>query len=164
MEQNSSTPRSTRWNPWPVAIIAFFVVAVISAVSFVVFCNRNPADLIASDYYDQEIRFQGQIDRVERTQIAAPGATVHYDASNNAITITLPPEHASAQPTGNIDLYRPSALAQDQHLKLAISAAGQQQIDASKLAGGLWKVRVHWSAAGKDYFLDQKIVVTSKTS
>jgi nitrogen fixation protein FixH len=153
-----------RWDPWPVSIITFFAVAIIGLGSFVVFCSRHPADLVAADYYEQEIRYQGQMDSRQRAQEAGQPAAVSYDAAAGQITLSLPPRFARDLAQGKIQLYRPSAANQDRQIKLAPDGNGVQVIDASGLEPGLWKVRVSWTANQKDYYLDQKVVVGTRTS
>ena len=36
---------------------------------------------------------------------------------------------------------------------------GSQRIDARTLTPGLWKVRVSWTVADKEYYIDRSIVV-----
>ena len=157
----SSSP-SQNWNPWPVSIVAFFVIALIGCGSFVAFCSRHPADLVASDYYEREVRFQKQIDRVQRTQQQATVALVSYEASKRRITIDLPPAPAETKIIGQIHLYRPSAANLDKTLPLEPDASGTQTIDAQNLLPGLWKVRVSWRAGGQDYYIEQSVVVGAK--
>jgi hypothetical protein len=59
---------SSRTSLWPISIICFFTVAIIGCVSFVAFCSRHPADLISPNYYEDEVKYQGQIDRLQHTQ------------------------------------------------------------------------------------------------
>ena len=153
-----------RWNPWPVSIIAFFTLAILGCGTFVAFCNRHPADLVAADYYEQELRYQGQIDRIRHAQQNARSASVTYDAAGRCIRICLRPGQSSAHAAGQIQLYRPSAASLDRELKLAPGADGVQTIDASALAPGLWQVRVSWRVEQQDYFMDQKVVITGKAS
>jgi nitrogen fixation protein FixH len=142
-----------------VSIIAFFIVAIIACGTFVAFCSRHPADLVAADYYEQEVRYQGQIDRLQHAQQRAQLAHVDYQAGAKTITVALPPNLSGSTVSGEIELYRPSALDQDRKLKLQPNAEGVQNIDASGLLPGLWKVRVSWTADNQDYYLDQKVVV-----
>ncbi len=161
---NNASPASQPWNPWPISIIAFFVIALIGCGTFVAFCSRHPADLVASDYYEQEIRFQGQIDRIHRTQQQASQASVSYEAASRQITITFPPVSPEKKITGQIQLYRPSAANLDKTLRLEPDAKGLQIIDAANLSPGLWKVRVSWTMNDQGYYLDQSVVVGSKAS
>ncbi len=156
---NESNTSPRRWDPWPVSIISLFVVAIIGFATFVAFCNRHPVDLVAPDYYDQEVRYQDQMDRVKRTRESAAGAAVSFEPAQKAIVIALPAEHCKTQLTGRIDLYRPSARNLDRQFPLAPGPDGLQRIDAADLQTGLWRVRVSWTANRQDYFLDQKVVL-----
>ena len=160
----TSTPTArSRLNPWPVCIIAFFTVAIVGCAVFIVFCSRHPADLVAADYYEQEVKYQGQMDRIQRAQARAEQASVKYDSDEERIVIALPPNHSVANASGEIHLYRPSATDRDQRLRLEPDARGQQTIDARNLLRGLWRVRVSWTVEKQDYFVDQEIKVFSPT-
>jgi len=163
MQSNISVV-SGRWNPWPVAIIAFFAVALIGCGTFVAFCGRHPADLVASDYYEQEIRFQRQIDRIQRTQQQATLTSVTYEAAKRQIIIALAPTPPEKKITGQIQLYRPSAASLDKAVNLEPNASGVQTIEAGNLSAGLWKVRVSWRSGGQDYYVEQSVVIGAKAS
>jgi hypothetical protein len=157
-----NTENRTSFNPWPVSIIAFFAVAICGAVAFVIFCSRNRVDLVTADYYEQEVRYQDQLDRANRaTSLQAP-ATVQFDTNSRAITVRMPADHLQPSLKGWIQLYRPSAAKQDQKLALQVDATGAQTIDASHLSTGLWRVRVTWNLNGADYYFDQKVVIGEK--
>lgn len=161
---SEQSPHSSRWNPWPISIIAFFTIAIIGCGTFITFCSRHPADLVAADYYEQEVRYQGQIDRLQHAQQPAVSAAVTYDTATQVISISLSPQVAQTKPSGSIQLYRPSATNQDRQIKLAVDETGVQRIDASSLLPGLWKIRVSWTADREEFYLDQKIVIGPKTS
>ena len=150
-------PASSRWNPWPICIIAFFTLAVLGCASFVTFCTLHPTELVAKDYYEQEIRYQSQLDRMEMVRASGSLASIRYNPDHKVITISIPESRDNARPTGKVELYRPSAASLDQSVKLEVDGHGNQQIDAGTLQPGLWKVKVTWSAGGKDYFLDRKV-------
>src|SRR5881394_4031581 len=156
--QNYSKP-TRGFNPWPISIIAFFTVAIIGCGRFIAFCSRHPADLVAPDYYEQEVRYQGQIDRIQHADRRAQLASVTYDVTSRRITISLPPNQPRADTTGSIQLYRPSAANLDRHFNLEPNGKGVQTIDASTLMPGLWKVRVSWATGDQEYFVDQQLVI-----
>ncbi|HEU5070508.1 MAG TPA: FixH family protein [Verrucomicrobiae bacterium] len=147
------------FNPWPVSLIAFFSVAICSAVAFVIFCNRHKVDLVAADYYEQEVHYQDQLDRVHRAASLQAAATVRYDEAARRITVSLPASHRGAALKGWIQLYRPSSAKLDQTLPLQLDAQGTQAIDAAQLSTGLWHVRMSWKTGGADYYYDQKVII-----
>jgi nitrogen fixation protein FixH len=88
----------------------------------------------------------------------AAQAVVTFEPAQQSIVITLPPAQTQGA-TGNIHLYRPSDARLDRHVPLALNAAGIQWLNARDLRDGLWKVRVTWSVDGKEYFVDQPVIV-----
>jgi nitrogen fixation protein FixH len=158
------SPNQKSFNPWPVSIIAFFAVAICAAVTFVIFCRRNSVDLVAADYYEQELRYQDKMDSTQRAASLQAPAKVGYDELAQRITVSLPSGHLGDNVKGWIELYRPSAAGLDQKLPLHVDATGDQVIDASKLADGLWRIRISWNNDGADYYHDQKLVVGQKST
>src|SRR5262245_36331424 len=116
----SSRPESTRRNPWPICIIAFFTLAVTGCTTFVIFCSFHPSELVAEDYYEQEIRYQSQLDRMQRVHASAIPATIHYNPGLKVITISIPESGEETRPAGKVDLYRPSAANLDRSVKLEV--------------------------------------------
>jgi hypothetical protein len=154
-----TTTAQKKWNPWPVCLIGFFTLAILGCAGFVVFCVSNPTELVATDYYEQEIRHQSQMERAGRGTELGSLASLEYDAGRRVIALSLPVTHAGA--SGHIHLYRPNDAALDRTIELKLDEHGRQQVDAAALRAGRWNVRVTWSAAGKDYSLDRKLEVHS---
>lgn len=152
-----ASPGIFRWNPWPASIITFFTLAILGCVGFVVFCSLHPSELVAEDYYEQEIRYQSQLDQMERVRASGSLASIQYNPDLKLITISIPESQGQPQPAGKVELYRPSSANLDQSVKLDVDGQGSQQIDAGSLQPGLWKVKVTWSAGGKDFYLDRKV-------
>jgi hypothetical protein len=148
---------------WPIGIIAFFALALVFLVTFVIWASRQREDLVAQNYYDNEVRFQKQLDQMNRTQPLASQVAVAYDAVLRNIVITLPAAQA-VNAVGQIKLYRPSDAALDRSVPLAVNNNGVQQLDAKSLPAGLWKIRVQWSVDGDEYFLDRSVVVANQTT
>ena len=148
-------------NLWPYGITLAFVLFGVGTTSLIVLACSQKNELVSSGYYEQEIKFQGQIDRLDRTRRLSAQASVAYDHLRKAITISLPTEKPSRGISGRIQLYRPSAAGLDRELPLELNEQGVQSVDVSALRPGLWKVRVSWTAENQDYFIDQKVVVGS---
>lgn len=149
--------RSTR-NLWPASITAFFIVAVIFLTAFVVWAMRQREDLVSVDYYEREVRYQQQLDSLNRSQVLASQVLVTFEPEKQVIMITLPADKRE-NATGRVHLYRPSDARLDRELPLALAEDGTQTLDARELATGLWRVRVIWTTGGQEYFLEQPVMV-----
>ena len=145
-------------NIWPIAIIAYFFVFITGVVTWVSFALRHDDQLVRPDYYEHEIKYQDQIERVIRT--STTGAAILYLPAENAIVIQLPPEMPSKSLEGTIHLYRPSDARLDQRLALTPAVDGTQRLNVNNLQGGHWKVRVNWKCNSQEYFLEKPITVT----
>jgi hypothetical protein len=147
-------------NLWPWAIVAFFILFFTAMAVMIAIAATHRDHLVSETYYEQELKYQGQIDSAARTKIS--GATVALDATGTALVVTLPPAQVAQKIVGSVELYRPSAPDLDRQFPLTPQSDGTEKLDVSQLASGLWVVRVKWNAAGQDYFLEQKITVAGK--
>jgi nitrogen fixation protein FixH len=139
------TPR----NLWPMAIVLTLVLFFCGIMTLVVIASSQKVDLVSDNYYEQELKYQGSIDSLERAKPL--GAKATYDAPGRRIVLSLPAGQTRRNLTGAIQLYRPSEAGLDQELSLAPNSDGVQAVDASRLQPGLWKVRVSWAVEGRDY-------------
>ena len=150
-------------NLWPWAIVLTFVLFISGTVSLVVMACSQKVELVSANYYEQELQFQGQLERMNRTSQLAVPASVRYDPIRKLIAISLPPEHQGRKVSGHIDLYRPSAAGQDRQLPLQTDERGMQTLDATHLGAGFWKLRLSWQVDDREYFHEQQIVIGSKS-
>lgn len=149
-------------NFWPYAIVAYFVVFITGIVTWVVFAVHHEDQLVRPDYYEHEIRFQQQIDRVARTSALTSPVQILYHQKEQTISLALPANHTADSSQGVIRLYRPSDARLDREVKLALDEHGSQTVDVSNLPSGLWKVHLSWTTEGSEYYFDQPLVVARK--
>jgi len=150
---------NTQRSYWPYGIMLTFVLFISGTVALIVIACTHRTDLITADYYADELKFQSRLDQLNRTAQLSERVAVSFDAARQSILLALPPATVNAETTGQVHLYRPSAIDRDVVLKLELSATGSQTIDAAGLLPGLWKVRIEWSAENREYFADKQIIV-----
>ncbi|HEY9509115.1 MAG TPA: FixH family protein [Verrucomicrobiae bacterium] len=151
-------------NLWPWGIVLTFVIFISGTAGLIVLACQQNSDLVSANYYEDEVRFQTQIDRLQRARNLTSPAEIRYDAARREIIFTLPAEQVRTETHGNIQLYRPSAAGLDRSINLQPDAAGSQSLDAKALLPGLWEVRVLWTVNGLDYRVDQKIIIPGNAS
>ena len=147
----------TNRNLWPLGIITAFALFFAGMVTVVVIASTHRDSLVSGNYYEQELKFQSQIDGAARAR--ASGATLAYDAGTGRVVIAVPVAQLAQKLSGTIEFYRPAASGLDREFPLEPQADGTQTVDVSKLVPGAWRVRVKWNAAGADYFIEQKIKI-----
>ena len=146
-----------KFNPWPYGIVLFFFLLFCGMAVFVAIVLTHRESMVSENYYEQELKYQDQIDSAARAQKS--GAAITCDSANRAVLITLPAAQLAQKLSGTIEFYRPSSPKLDRELPLAPRADGTQTLNVSTFATGLWQVRVKWIAGGESYFLEQKITV-----
>jgi hypothetical protein len=147
----------TTCNYWPFGILAAFGIFFCGLTTAIVIAATHPESMVSENYYEQELTFQDQIDGTARAR--QNGAAIFPDAASGTVVISVPVTQLAQKFSGTITLYRPSDPKLDRKFLLEPSADGRQTLDVSKLAAGLWSVRVKWNAGGENYFLEQKIPV-----
>lgn len=139
-------------NPWPYAIIGFFVLFIGVMAAWIVFAVRNDDELVRADYYEAELKFQTDIDRASRG--LSSNVKLNYDSTSHTLSVVLPRQTSAS----SICFYRPSNSRLDREIALDLTD-GAQSLDVSQLQTGLWKVRLTWTADGAEFRYDQTLVL-----
>ncbi|MCC6235708.1 MAG: FixH family protein [Verrucomicrobiales bacterium] len=165
MTSTSTSPTSgARRNPWPYGILAAFVVFVGGLVTLVTTAQRHGrSELVAPDYYDQEIRYQTRMNAERRTAAIQGDIRVDYDASTQTVAVGLPRQHGEAGVEGMVEFYRPSGAAQDRALPLRVQRDGTQIVEARGLTPGPWDIRLRWQSGTEEFATSRRILVAGVT-
>jgi hypothetical protein len=70
---------------WPAGIIASFAIFIAFMMTIWFFYNSQRIDLVTQNYYERQIQYQGQIDRITRTRNFF-GTT----PNRNSISLSIP--------------------------------------------------------------------------
>lgn len=141
---------------WGRGLFVFVALFIAALVAFVLLTLRNRFDLVAPDYYDQEIRYQDRIDALQRTQTIAREPVLRYNAATRALELVFP--HPGPL-TGTLTLYRPSDKSLDRTLALQPDDAGRQRVDLADLAPGPWRIQAAWTKDGVSYYAEELMVL-----
>ncbi len=142
---------------WGTGIVIVFVVFMSVNISTAVYLMNQDVNLVADDYYDQEIKYQKQIDRIKRTNKLDEKNIIVFNRS--AINVTIPESLRSKDLTGEIYFYRPSDQKSDIKIPLYPDTLGVQVIPVSNLEKGLWAVKVNWLTGENEYFAEERIFI-----
>ena len=144
-------------HPWPATIIAYFSIILCGAVVLVVYSLKHKDHLVRTDYYEQEVKYQDQIERIQRTHPFL--AEIKAEITQKDLVLQLPDAHTSSPDfTGSIWLYRPSNSGLDQRFELKPNPSGVYQQEVNGLLDGLWKLKINWTAQGKEFYYENSLV------
>jgi hypothetical protein len=142
---------------WGHKIILGYSLFVAGVATMITICvKQDDIHLVSKDYYKEEIAYQGQIEKLTNTRNLGQPVRLRYAEAGTA-RLSLPASQAGAR--GQILFFRPADARQDVKIPLHPDAAGNQDIPLSRLAKGLWKVKITWHRSGKDYLSEQTLVV-----
>ncbi|OKL41526.1 FixH family protein [Pontibacter flavimaris] len=154
----STKDKKNSFTLWPYAIVVAMVLFMSYIAMFVYKAMNQDVDLVSKDYYEKEIKYQDQIDRVKRTQ-ALGDVIVEYKAGEQTLLLQLPATYRGMNPSGTITLFRPSDDKLDKQVPLQLGRDQSQLLEVSDLASGIWKVRVSFNADNQEYYTEKTIQI-----
>ena len=79
--------RKINW-AWAIAII--YTLFVMILIGFIIFSLFNRSDLVSIDYYAQELKYQQQIDRFNRSQKLIKPIKCDYNKFKKVVSLEFP--------------------------------------------------------------------------
>jgi hypothetical protein len=142
---------------WGLRIIILYATFVVFMVILVGMSVQQDFDLVSKDYYNEEIEYQTRIDKIANAQKLATPLQIQLNNETEQLHIQYPADLENI--SGKIQLYRPTDSKKDVIVAVKPAEDHTQQINMAALQKGLWRVKVEWSAAGKEYYNEEIIVI-----
>lgn len=139
---------------WKITIV--YTTFAIGILTMVFMARSQKVDLVAPDYYAQELAFSQRIQARQNTETLNSRITIV--ANGKQLHIQLPAE-CSAITKGSVELYCPSNAAFDRNLELKPDANQSCQFDLSETIAGHYIVRLNFEMNGKSYYSEQAIEI-----
>ena len=137
------------------------VVAIVLFISFILFFvikmstdTTYDYDLVAEDYYKDELEYQDQIDKLENAKKLKENVT--FKTSTEGVLITFPTDFTPRDIKGLVSLYRPSNQILDCEIPLSLSNSSLL-IPKKVLVGGRWDILIDWSYKDTKYLNKKSI-------
>jgi hypothetical protein len=131
-----------------IAILYMGFVALI--VTMVCLSMREKIDLESPDYYEQELKFQDKIDKMNRAEQLKE--SLNWQIVNSNLVISFPGELSAQKPSAVIHLVRPSDAALDKNFELKPDTLANRLISLTGLKQGAYKIQVDWKAGEITYY------------
>lgn len=138
---------------WGKGIILSFVLFAVFIGVLVSVCVKQDVSLVSKNYYQEELSYQQQIERIANTEtlaikpsmrVADRQLEVNFVSFNNI-------------KNGELKLFRPSDARLDKSFVLEPADASIERFDVSNLPTGMYKARMLWTMDEKEYYLEQII-------
>jgi hypothetical protein len=147
MNLNKKRMNFGKWIVVSFAGFALFIGALVTV------CMRQDINLVAPDYYKQELAYQKQIERKQNAN--ALNTLPKIEFVSNRLTISFKDFNQISK--GELKLFRPSDARLDQTFDVHSSNDPVQTFEISIPQRGLYKASLTWSMAGKEYFVEETI-------
>lgn len=154
IKNKSEKKRGISWGVKVFVINALFVLLILGLVYYSTTLEVN---LVTDNYYEQELKYQDQIDKSDRSKSLPEKMNIYL--SNNYIRLKFPELGDITHFGGNITCYRPSDHKMDITVPVSLSRNFEQVIPVANLQKGLWKVKADWNFSGVSYFDEKPIMV-----
>lgn len=142
---------------WGTGILIAIIVFMAITVSTVIYLMNQKVDLVTDNYYAKEIKYQQQIDMMNRTN--EMGEAVTINSEEEFVKIIFPKSLIEKKLTGTVQFYRPSDSGKDFTLPLVLDSSSQQLVPSKILQKGYWKVIVNWNQDSLDYVKESSFVI-----
>ena len=138
------------------------VVAFVSFIAFIMYFvismsanNKYSHDLVASDYYKQELNFQKKIDATKNGNNLKEN--IKIERVKKGMKIIFPKDLKVQDIKGKVFLYRPSNKQLDFEMLIAISDSSYLLMPDKRLLDGRWNIIVDWTYKKQSYLFKKEI-------
>lgn len=135
---------------WGVKIVIAFVIFCLATIGMVIFFMNQKVDVVTENYYEKELKYQEQIDRIARTK--ALKDTLKVENTGKELVIKFPNAPDRVKGKDIIHLYRPADQSLDVKIPVMTDTLNTQVVSTERLQKGYWKMQINWTSAGKEYY------------
>ncbi len=137
---------------WGKSIILAFV-AFGSFIGFLVYrMASTKVDLVRKDYYQTEMAYQQQIDRIQNNQSVQNPFKINYQPSEKVVHFSLP----ETLTEGQIQFFRPSDAQLDFNVTVRPNHR-EQTVSTQHLKTGHWRIKITWTDGQQEYYTEEEV-------
>lgn len=140
---------------WGLRIVLAFSVFAVLVFTMVFISMNQDINLVATDYYKQEIEYEAQIQRERNTNSLEKSPEILIEKSTQQVIVKFPPELYAQTIDGYIHMFRPSDANQDKKYKLELDSLGIQKVSIVNNLKGLWKIKLYWNNGDQQYYMEK---------
>lgn len=137
---------------WGNKIVIAFICFAAFIGYMVVKAFQEDFDLVAEDYYAQEINYQQKLNKLSNA--AEGNKEVIVKQVGEVIELTFP-----EQATGEIHFYHPSRKIFDRKYAIDLSKENVHSVMKSELVPGSYRVNITWNSDQKDFYQQSSIYI-----
>lgn len=135
---------------WKLTLVySLFVVGILTLVFK---ARSEKVDLVATDYYAQELAYSRRIEAQRNASAMSERPVIRQDSNHLVVELPASCEHLT---NGNVHLYCPSNASLDQHLPLTNNTT--QVFELNELPTSIYLIKLSFELDSKPYFIEQAL-------
>lgn len=136
--------------------IAFLYLSFATMIGVMVYKSvTQSVDLVAPNYYEQELKYQDKIDGINN--LKADSKAIIITQGENSISFNFLKE--MGVPKGHILFFKPDNAASDFETEIKTDNEGVQTIETKDLTKGTYLVKIDWKIGDKKFFKEERISI-----
>lgn len=144
---------------WGKGIIVAFVLFVGVIFTMVFISVNTEFSLVADNYYEQEINYESQLQRIRNFNALNAKPEFDFDRNAHLISLVFDPELAASIKDGEVIFFRSSGAKFDKNFDLALDEESVFKVDTKSFIKGAWTLQLKWSDEGQEYYKEIKFVI-----
>ena len=141
---------------WGYKILIVYAAFVVGILFLVFKSSSQKMDLVTTDYYAKELKYQEKIDETNR--VNALSASIAYEVKNNELIILVPKDFLGKKLEGEAILYCPSDEDKDVKQNFTIQDA-PLIVSIPSINKTEYELHLSWQADGMSYYFEKKIII-----
>lgn len=142
---------------WGNRLLVVFIVFGLGMGYLVYRTSTTNFDLVESDYYATELRYQQEIDASKRA--SALSQPVSVEPGTDGVTIQFPEEMKNQKLEGTILFYCTYDRRSDRSFLVAPDSEGTQLVAAGQILPGKYVVKINWAVADTKFYSEKQVTV-----
>ncbi len=135
---------------WGNRIVVVFSLFVLLIITLVTISFNQEVNLVAENYYEEEIAYQGHMAKVKNAQEWEPAITIEQQKDNLHLYF-----EGAGKVKGKVVFFRPS----DSRMDFEITLTENNLVPIEKFKDGLWQVDMSWEKDGKFYHKEERVFI-----
>lgn len=142
---------------WGIRIFIFYSFFVVGILFLVIRSTFHTWDLVADDYYGEELKYDSRIKAVSNTVALAKKPEMRTDGKT--VVLSFPSELMTLKPAGKVKFYKPSDKGGDFELPVQLDTQGSQTMVIPEGKNGRYNAQLSWSAMDRQYYQEYYLVL-----
>ena len=136
---------------WGYKILTAFIIFCLTVIGFVIYFMNQKVDVVTDNYYEKELKYQDQINKVNRTRALKDSLVMVNTGKELKVIFPNIPDKTAKD---FFLLYRPSDNKMDVKIPVVPDSNRTQILSIGRLDKGYWKLQINWTSGGTEYYYE----------